>query len=209
MVLLPEVVESDEAAKTFKGLKTFAIKQEGSTGSLSGDTGAKMTITRMTEEVLMIFLTISPLYSISMNDVFFLVFNREYPYPSTTVSSNMSRVFKVFEVLGIISFTDNGKNYQYTGPIIESHTSFEEIGKIEVDGDPTANVEDNNVVDRLHEKTVPIKKIVLGTDGDWIIQEYIPVGSDDKIDKENEPLGNGNHKEQNHDSKSSKERREV
>ena len=177
--------ESDEAAKTFKGLKTVAIEQEGSTGSMSGDTGAKMTITRMTEEVLMIFLAISPLYSISMNDVFFLVFNREYPYPSTTVSSNMSRVFKVFEVLGIISFTDNGKNYQYTGPIIESHTSFEEIGKIEVDDCDFIIVKDDEVVS-IPEQNVPRIEMVFGTDvsGGWIMRDYIPVSYDDKIVRE-------------------------
>ena len=177
--------ESDEAAKTFKGLKTVAIEQEGSTGSMSGDTGAKMTITRMTEEVLMIFLAISPLYSISMNDVFFLVFNREYPYPSTTVSSNMSRVFKVFEVLGIISFTDNGKNYQYTGPIIESHTSFEEIGKIEVDDCDFIIVKDDEVVS-IPEQNVPRIEMVFGTDGSggWIMRDYIPVSYDDKIVRE-------------------------
>ena len=199
---------SDRAAKTLKDLKTVAINQEGSSSSIPGDTLAKLKIARLTEEVLMIFLSISPLYTISMHQVFFLVFNKKHQ-PATTAAFNVSRVFKVLEVLGIISSTDIGANYQYTGPTIESHASFEEIGKIEVDGDPIANVEDDDVVDRLHEKTVPIKKIVLGTDGVWTIQEAIPVGSDDKIDKENEPLGNGNHKEQNHDSKSSKERREV
>ena len=175
--------ESDKAAKTFKDLKTVAIKQEGSNGSVSGNTDAKMTITRMTEEVLMIFLTISPLYSISMHDVFFLVFNGENS--STTASFNMSRVFKVFEVLGIISFTDNGKNYQYTGPNIESHPSFEEIGKIEIERDLFPNVEDDVVV-TIPEQNVPRIEMVLGTDGDggWIMRDYIPVSYDDKIVRE-------------------------
>ena len=190
---------SDRATKTLKDLKTVAINQEGSSSSIPGDTLAKLTIARLTEEVLMIFLSNSPLYTISMHQVFFLVFNKKHQ-PNTTAALNVSRVFKALEVLGIISSTDIGANYQYTGPTIESHASFEEIGKIEVDGDPNANVEDDDVVDRLHENTVPIKKIVLETNGDWIIQDYIPVGSDDKIDKENE---------QKHDSKSSKERREV
>ena len=87
-------------------------------------------------------------------------------------------------------------------------SGLEDIGKIEADA---ANTEDDNVVmvDRLHEKTVPMKKIVLGTDGERIIQDYIPVCSDDKIDKENKPLGNYNEKTHASSSKSSKEGKKV
>ena len=200
---------SDRAAKTLKDLKTVAINQEGSSTYSPGDTLAKIGITRLTEEVLMTFLSISPLYTISMQQVFFLVFNKKYQ-PATTAAFNVARVFKVLEVLGIIS-PDAGANYQYTGPTVESHESFEDIGKIEADGEPNANTEDDDVVmvDKLHEKTVPMKKIVLGTDGERIIQDYIPVCSDDKIDKEIKPQGNKNEQTHASSSKSSTERREV
>ena len=100
---------------------------------------------------------------------------------------------------------NTGANYQYTGPTVESHASFEDIGRIEADGDPNANME-------YDEQTVPVKKIVLGNDGERIIQDYIPVCSDDKIDKidkEIKPQGNNNEQKHASSSKSSKERREV
>lgn len=164
--------ESHKAHKTFKDLKTVAINQEGSAGSVSGDT----KITRLTEEVLMIFLSISPLNSISMYQVFFLVFNREHQ-PRTTASCNMLKVLSVFEVLGIISPTGTGTgvnlNYHYTGPTIEGHESLEDIGKFEAEDNTFPNVKDDDVG--------TLQEMVLGTDGGWIIQDYIPV-SDDDID---------------------------
>lgn len=176
--------ESYKAVNTLKDLKTVAIKQEGIAGSVSGDT----KIARLTEEVLMIFLSISPLNSISTNQIFFLIFNREYD-PRTTASCNMLKVLSVFEVLGIITPTGTGTqvnlNYHYTGPTVDSHASLEDIGKFKAEDNPLPVVKDD-VVGTLQE-------MVLGTDGSWIIQDYIPVSGDDNIHtsvKEDETPGN-------------------
>ena len=180
--------ESYKAAKTLKDLKTVAINQEGLAGSVSGDT----KITRLTEEVLMIFLSISPLNSISIYQVFFLVFNREFQ-PRITASCNMLKVLSVFEVLGIITPAGTGTgvnlNYHYTGPTIDSHASLEDIGKLVDDDNPYPDVKDD-VVGTLQE-------MVPGTDGGWIIQDYIPVSDDDNIlNSVKEDVTPGNKEEQ-------------
>ena len=140
----------------------------------------------------MIFLSISPLNSISTNQIFFLIFNREYD-PRTTASCNMLKVLSVFEVLGIITPTGtyNGVNlnYHYTGPTVDSHASLEDIGKFEA--------EDNSLPDVKDDVVGTIQEMVLGTDGGWIIQDYIPVSGDDNIDNSvKEDVASGNKEEQ-------------
>ena len=198
-------LESDQAAKTLRALKTIAINHDGldDFDVDDNDTASKITIPKLTEKVVMIFLSVNPTQTISFHQIFFQAFKENQVGSGN--SAKLSKVLKVLEVIGLIVHVDHwvvGKrkrshtddSYHYAGPAIEGYSSIEEIGKIEADFDYEGMEETNEVVkieaetdnedlenmDIIHEETAPKKELILGEDedGNWIIRDNIPVSSE-------------------------------
>ena len=211
--------ESEQAAKTFRDLKTFAFNHDSSVDSDDDDdeSSTKRTIPRLTEKVVMIFLRAKPTQTISFHQIFVQVFKKEYQ--AGLGQAALTKVVTVLEVLGLIVHVDRsegaerkgfraGASYRYAGPAIDGYSSFEEIGKNEVDTEHEDLVEDTapkkeletgeyfeeigkieadtdyedlEEMDSIQEETAPKKELVLDEDGNWSVQDYIPISYADNV----------------------------
>ena len=213
--------ESEQVAKTFRDLKSIAFNHDGSVDSDDDDdeSSTKRTIPRLTDKVMMIFLRAKPIQTISFHQIFVQVFKKEYQ-AGPGDSANLSKVVTALEVLGLIVNVVNRSegterkrsradaSYHYAGPAIDGYSSFEEIGKNEVDTEhedlveeiapkkeletgeyfeeigkieADTDYEDLEEMDSIQEETAPKKELMLDEDGNWSVQDYIPVSYADNV----------------------------